>query len=260
MAEDQDHVLFLTSCIDPNSAGQERVERSDPSTRLIDYKKALTAYLSMPCPQIAHIVFADNSGSDLTDLRRLHETVNPFSRTMEFFSFEGNDIPEGLHYGYAELGTIDYILENSVKACQSKYFVKATGRLFFPNLPKLVSYAPPHYKALVDCRTHPFRKPKDRRPFVTSTLCLFETDFYQDHFVGKRSLMGQDTGIGLAELLYYYILEDFKENSQVHRRFPFNVDPVGVGAHWNEDYQSRRYRRKAAIRGIMRRIAPQIWI
>lgn len=260
MTEAQDHVLFLSSCIDPTKTDPERVERNDPQTRLIDYKKALAAYLSMPCRQITHIVFADNSGSDLSDLQLLYKRTNPFSRTMEFLSFEGNEVPDGLHYGYAELGTIDYILSNSEIAQRSTHFAKATGRLFFPNLPKLIDHAPSQYKALVDCRTHPLRKPQDRRPFVTSTLCLFSTQFYRENFVGKRHLMGPETGIGLAELLYYYILEDFKKDNQVYRRFPFNVDPVGVGAHWNEDYQSRRYRRKAAIRAIMRKIAPQIWI
>lgn len=260
MPTPRDHVLLLTSCIDPGKAGEVRVERNDPQTRLLDYKKALEAYLSMPCPQVKHIIFADNSGSDLSDLQVLHEQKNPFARTMEFFSFDGNDVPDGMHYGYAELGTIDHILLNSQKAQQSKHFVKATGRLFFPNLPKLISHASFDYKAIVDCRTHPFRKPRDRRPFVTSTLCLFETRFYQDHLVGKRSLMLTKPGMGLAELLYFHILEDFKRDPQVHRRFPFNVDPVGVGAHWNEDYQSSKFRRKAVIRGIMRKIAPQIWI
>src|SRR5689334_2736226 len=136
----RDHVLLLTACIDPGKSGAVQVHRSDPSIRTEDYKQALASYLAMPCPHIKGIVLAENSGSDLGPLIQFAEGNNTFSRKLEFLSFDGNVIPEGVHYGYAEMGIIDRALDSCEVLRASPHFVKATGRLFFPKLPKLLEW------------------------------------------------------------------------------------------------------------------------
>src|SRR5947209_1874837 len=105
--------LLLTACIDPGIEGSPHVARSNPIERLTDYVTSLRLWLRMPEPAIESIVFIDNSNSCLHLLESVVRQHNIHGRKVELLSYDGNSIPAGLHYGYAELGIIDYALEKS---------------------------------------------------------------------------------------------------------------------------------------------------
>ena len=73
------------------------------------------------------MVFCDNSGADLDDIRRACRSTMG-RRPVEVLGFEGNDRPEGMHYGYAELGTLDYVLDHSDLIDGARHFAKVTGQ------------------------------------------------------------------------------------------------------------------------------------
>src|SRR3954471_4308953 len=69
---DMSQVLILTATITP-PPGVPILARTDPQLRLQDYIDALKFYLAVPNHVLDRIIFAENSGSDLSKLRALAE-------------------------------------------------------------------------------------------------------------------------------------------------------------------------------------------
>ena len=60
-------LLVMTATMTP--AANAQVKRSSPHMRLEDYKRALRYWLSYPHPAAERILFLENSGADLSELR-----------------------------------------------------------------------------------------------------------------------------------------------------------------------------------------------
>ena len=99
------YVLLMTACIRPSEINirKHAIWRNDPKIRLNDYKKALDYWLIYPDQRISGIVFVENSGYNLDDLRELVAHGNVYQRKVEFLQYEANEIPPVLHYGYSEV-------------------------------------------------------------------------------------------------------------------------------------------------------------
>jgi len=249
-------LLVLTACVDPGRGGA-RVARSDPATRLEDYRRALRFWLDHPDPRFGSVLFLENSGYCLDSLQR-ECTRNPLKKRVEFISVPDHPLPAGMHYGYAELRMLDCGTARSELMRGADYFCKVTGRLTFPALPKLLDRLPRDFLFAVDARGRSMLAP--RRPqFVTTQLMIFNRHFYdaQLRSAWRKMAVGELT---IIELLFWRELMRYHGRPGCILRWPVNVDAVGIGAHWNKDYGSLRQRGVNAMRAAARRVAPQWWI
>ena len=128
------YLLVMTATITP--AVNAQIKRSSPHARLDDYKRALQFWLSYPHPAAERILFLENSGADLGELRAIAEKENPQRREVEFLSLPVHEIPAGTNYGYAEMQTLDEGLALSKLRLATTHMIKMTGRLTFPALGK----------------------------------------------------------------------------------------------------------------------------
>jgi hypothetical protein len=252
--------LLLTACIQPTIekvTGNSRF-RMDALVRLKDYENALCYWLQYEDTGIVNLVFIENSGYDLSTLREVVRKENKFNRRVEFIQVVPEPIPEGLHYGYSELEMIDAAMENSSIINDTTFFIKVTGRLYFPELSKLLSTVTDTTKFIADSRDYQLGNRK--KQYVITTLLVINRSFYKQKLMYARRAM-QPSVSGHFETLYYQILKPLEmKDQQVVLRFPFNVNPVGYGAHWNVNYNSFSKRIESVIRGIARYCIPWIRI
>ncbi len=260
-ATPQRYILLMTACIRPPETNIHRhaIWRNDPEVRLTDYKTALEFWLQYPDPRISGIVFVENSGYDLCDLKDLARRRNPFGRQTEFLQIAAAPIPEGLHYGYSEAEMIDHAFMKSTLISACSHVIKVTGRIFFPGLSRLLNRIGNQHLIVTDCRD--FRLFHIRRQMILTTLFIVRKDFYLDKLYDAKQKM-ISTRTGLIEWMYYQILRPLyrARPGDMILRFPFNVEPVGFGAHWNIDYSSGKKKLAAAGRAISRFLFPALWI
>lgn len=260
-ATPQKYILLMTACIQPSQVNISRhaIWRNDPEIRLNDYKTALEFWLRYPDQRISGIVLVENSGYDLEELRKLASRLNPHNRDTEFLQIRAAAIPEGLHYGYSEVEMIDHAFTQSSLIRNCAHVIKVTGRIFFPDLSRLLNRVRNHHLIVTDCRD--FRFLHIRRRMILTTLFIVRKDFYMDSLFEARQQMVA-THTGLIEWMYYRILRplyDARPRDLV-LRFPINVEPVGFGAHWNIDYSSRKKKLISTGRGMLRFLFPALWI
>ena len=235
------------------------VKRSDPSVRMRDYVRSISEWLQLPPRHIDGIVLVENSGADLSELREIFAERNVHEYPVEIVQYNGNHIPDGLHYGYAEVAMIDRALQESELLKRSPYFAKSTGRLFFPAFNDLLDRVPGHYDAVIDARWN-IRKVHSPIPFATTQLMLFRRDFYLSTLANRLDWFQPFVYPRQhVEHFVYEVLTQAK-NPDVHFRFPINADPMGTGAHQNRAYQSTSRRLESTIRGVSRRVAPWAWL
>ena len=127
-------VLLLTACINP--VGVIHTQRIDAKIRFNDYRGAIKNYLDSPGS--TPIVFCDNSGYDLTELKDFCRVNNVYGRRVEFLSFNGMDISGELGKGYGELAIIKHALVNSKFISPESMILKITGRLCVLNIEKII--------------------------------------------------------------------------------------------------------------------------
>ena len=69
----------MTATVTP--AQKAGVKRSSPQVRLEDLKRALRFWLSYPHAAAQRILFLENSGADLSELRAIVANENPLQKT-----------------------------------------------------------------------------------------------------------------------------------------------------------------------------------
>jgi hypothetical protein len=255
---DNEYSVVMTACIDP-SGGSIKIHRSDPSIRLKDYINGLHFWLNIADQRLNKIVFIENSGYPLDAIQDVFSVSNPLRKQVEFISLCCNNYPEEVHYGYAELNMLDEAFTISKILNKSSYFIKATGRLAFPNIPHLLNLLPENYLFSVDCRNNSLftRSPQ---VFVTTQLMLFSTSFYRQYLLDAKS--GLNREISHIETLLYYKLLSFKDKEGAMLRWPVNVDPVGYAAGWHTEkkYNSPKQNATNFVRAICRGVFPNWWV
>jgi hypothetical protein len=254
-----EYLLVMTACIDP-SAGHYRIDRADPTIRLLDYQRALRFWLSYPDQRTRCILFIENSGYPLDSLKAIAQSENPRGKQTEFISLNCNWYPETSHYGYAEMRMLDLGLEQSRLRRETTHMIKVTGRLTFPALSNLLDHVPDNFDFVADARAWRTPWKKHKVPFVGTQLILFSHDFYARHLQTQYDRMAESTH--WMESFFYGELSQLPPDPGHPRllRFPRSVDPVGQPAHRSRSYSHPVQRITNAFRAGMRRLAPGWWL
>jgi hypothetical protein len=251
------YLLVMTATVAPSANAQ--VKRSSSLVRIEDYKRALRFWLSYPHPAAARILFLENSGADLSELRAIAETENPFNREVEYLSLPIHEIPPGANYGYAEMQSLDEGMALSTLRRATTHMIKTTGRLTFPALGNALDrisnsdFAP--LELMIDCRRLGlFRRGCDAR--VQLFVCSHS--FY-DRVLRQSNREMNSTDVRLLEHLIYRKVIPFKGRPGYYLRFPCNVDPVGHFGFKDRRYDSPRTAVSRGVRAALRVIAPGYW-
>jgi hypothetical protein len=256
MLSNSEYVVVISACIDPSN-GSIEVSRSDPSIRLQDYISGLRFWLNISDRRLDKIVFIENSGYPLDALQELAHVSNPLNKQVEFISLCCNEYPEGVHYGYAELNMLDEAFKLSKLLDRSSYLIKATGRLTFPTILRLLDRLNDDYIFAVDCRNNKLFVPCPQ-VFTTTQLMIFSTSFYRKYLLNLKAGLSKD--MVCIETLIYNKLITFQGEKGAILRWSVNVDPSGYSSGWSKSYDSLKQRSINKARAICRILFPNWWI
>ena len=251
--------LLLTATIDPGEYTDLLVSELLPM-RVAEYQSSLEFWLQYEDPRICKIVFCENSGADLTILKEFCDEycrINCLDRTVEWISFFGNQRLPGFHYGYSELGSIDYALENSTTLRDTQKFIKITGRLTFPTLGRLLDNLPRDLVFAADCHRYP-QDAGDLKVRMRTQLIVCRTDFYREYLLGIRRKMSAECSF--CEELFMRELWPMRNSHDVVLRFPVECNPRGISAAIGSHYHVGIGRLKSIIRGGVRNLWPNLWL
>lgn len=197
---------------------------------------------------------------------------NLFNKNVEIIQTPTITIPDGLHYGWGELRMLDKGIEHSTLAKTSSHFIKATGRLTFPSISRLLNRIPVRCDALVDCRV-PMRRGYGRRlsyigrlfthkeAYSSTQLAIFSARFYRQQLSGMCQQMKPYSYPRLFENILYETLIHADTSYALHYRFPISCDPVGYDACLNVNYDSRTKRAARSLRSVLRgTVFGHIWL
>ena len=254
------YLLVMTATITPAPSAQ--VKRSSPQVRLEDYKRALRFWLRYPHRAAERVLFLENSGADLSELRAIAKQENPHGKEVEFLSLPVQEIPPGTNYGYTEMQMLDEGLALSELRRSTTHLIKTTGRLTFPALGKALDRIERHARSsgaglelMIDCRKLGLpRRGADAR--VQLFVCSH--DFYDRVLRGANREMSTE-GPRLLEQLIFQKVIPFKDQPGHYLRFPCNIDPVGHFGFKDRRYDSPRAVVSRRLRAILRVIAPGYW-
>lgn len=121
--------------------------RTDASDRLNDYKRALELWLAHP--KVQSLVLVENSGWDLSELRRIAEG-SP-EKHVEFLSFTAPAFDGSLGKGYGEMICLQYAMEHSRLLTESARIIKVTGRYFLTNATDFMEFVESRRDAEIIC-------------------------------------------------------------------------------------------------------------
>jgi hypothetical protein len=162
-----DFIILLTCTIDPK--GVLFMQRDNVKERYMDYLHALEKWREVGY----NIIFCENSGYDLTELKKKFAKDN-----IEFLSFDGQDFDRALGKGYGEQLTIDFAMKNSKYLSENSYLVKVNGRYFVPNIKEVIN--PLNYDSDGSNVRSALRL---YQGFANSQFFVFNSEFYNNHFV-----------------------------------------------------------------------------
>ena len=246
--------ILLTSTLMPDGASPEKIQE-----RRQQYEATLKSWMLHPDPRISGIVYCDNSSPDL---EWAYELATQQGRSKEFEAIycPDNTIPNGMHYGYPELGIIDYSLQNSRLIKQSAYFAKVTGRLQFPKFSALLDTLPESFDAAMDYRSAYKHDRKSWSKYRARTqLMFFKKNVYTEHLMEKRSLMIENNISHIEEFIPGLLAPNEEKNLNVVFRWPIECPPSGVGAN-GDNFDSGKRRLKAFLSHCARRVLPWLWL
>lgn len=262
----QAFLVVLTATVTPSQGA--KVIRNDPNVRREDYANGLRFWLSHPDQRLNRILFLENSLEDLSYFQHIVTSANAYGKEVEFISTAPAVIPKGISFGWGELRMLDEGLERSQLARQSSQIIKATGRLVFPDIVKLLDRTPPDCDAMVECRitTAKFRKGLTLIPalitrkgaYATTQLFIVTRAFYEERIRDLYKTMTPELWNETFESKLYKQLRAAEKDRRICFRFPVNCEPTGISGTYNSHYDSPRRRLVRGVRAVLRRTG--IWI
>ena len=246
--------LLLTSCIDPKQF-KNKVKRNDPNHRLADYLLAIDKWNNHNWPCEVNIVYIDNSGYPLGKIK---EKISDFFQPI-ILSSPAETAPPGMHYGYSEIEMIGKVFELEDNWENDHWVIKVTGRLYFPTINRLINQLTHNREWVSDVRSKLWNK--SGYSYIPSAIFAFKVGFFKRHFSNAKSEMVQLNLSHLELYLFHKIKPIYQQhNNQIMIRLPFNLNPNGVGAHWNKNYGTITNKLVQTARALLRKLTPNFWI
>ncbi len=244
-------MLLMTATIAP-AEGTFLLAHKDPASRLLDYLTALRFYANLVIDETFDgIVFAENSGSDLSRLKALVSELG-IDAKVEFLSVPKSADPDNSRF-YLEMELLRHAISSSImiEHRADARLWKITGRYLIDNISAIVDGAPSDADIVVNFRDWPVR-----------TLDFYLVAFTRDVFdrllwPARERFRGYQTG----EVVLRHMLDadDGKQFTTVKRlaRTPRIFGTRGFdGARYGGWKDTARY----ALRRTMQRLLPQLWI
>jgi hypothetical protein len=256
---ERDVILLLTASIDVK--GMSSSSRPDPLVRQNDYAEAVIYYLTHH-PRIRRLVFVENSGWPLEQIRGRALANNPFGKQLEFISLDCNDFPREFGKSYGELMLIERCMDVSHMVRDARYVVKLTGRNQLVNLTALLRTFTEPLDAACDVAENLLYE--KLRPNCTARWCesrvfLFTRAFFDRHLRGKYHLLDESRTTDLERFLYT-VVKPLEQSPTIISRFRIEPYFRGLAGHLNKNYSSPAQNVRKAIRGLLRRVAPSVRI
>lgn len=252
------NVLLLTATITPpaNVPGLEK-SLSNPQLRAEQYLHSLENALQVAGPghPFDHVVFAENSGSDLSRFVDLATRMGK-SPIAEFISTNGLDHPPEFGRGYGEFKLIDWAIKSSPRLAglnSADRIWKLTGRYLLLNASHLVGSAPKDLDLYADLKTYP-------ESWVDLRFFGFSPNGHKQLIDGIYHNLSESINRCSAEKVIFdrWILPH--RDARVYRRL--NTEPRidGLRGYDGRRYLTGRNYIKYFVRRAARKVAPQIWI
>jgi hypothetical protein len=213
--------LLMTATINPRSTIY--VLRSDPATRLADYQTAMAHWLAEPA--IGRIIFCENSGASLDQLRLVAAQNNAHGKEVVFVSYMAPAEDGARGKGYGEIGILSHVLSLGMLSA-SERILKVTGRYAIENFDSI----------LADVRRY------ENADIITSALlpqkmmpseCFYTNiAFLARYFLGKQELINDAEGFYFEHALAQAVAEAVQEGA-VHAKFTDPPRILGVSGTTN---------------------------
>lgn len=235
--------LVLTAAIEVKN--KSLVKRNNTATRLNDYKMSLKKWLTKQT-SIKKIVFVDNSGYPLDELRGIVNKYNTYNKEVEFLSYVAESQPnvDKSHY---ELMQIKYALDHSQLLRGSEYFVEVSGRQFINNIDTIVKALPGSL--------HVIGEFSENFSYLETDIIIFNREFYQKEIFDYALKISLDTT--RKDYLYLerqYARAILRSIEKDYQWYPFPYEPVMVGFGGTNNTRFLRTRRKSLWRTFIFRI------
>jgi hypothetical protein len=142
--------LVLHATVDPR--GVVFVKRDDPRERFEDYRQALKRWVARD--DFDKLIFVENSGYDISELRTIAEESSLDKESVEFLSFDGQDFPRELGKGYGETLNFQHVVENSKILSEEDMFIRRNGRYYVENMHVFFEALQPPTEILIEFRQY----------------------------------------------------------------------------------------------------------
>jgi len=247
------NVFLLTATVTPPQ-GAAQLARTDPRLRLNDYAVALTFYIEqIKSGIISGLIFADNSNSDISELRKIAKDSG-IENKIEFISFFGLDYSPAFGRGYGEFKLIDYVMEHSTIVAtlpSTAKIWKVTGRYILRNIREIINTAPSTVDFYCNCRNIP-------EHWIDLFVLCWSKNGHQSILSGIYEKLREGVIQGSAEHEFRRILDKLDTSLIVVKRFRRVPILVGIRSLDNQSYADMRI--KLMARRIAAVIFPWLWI
>ena len=246
-------ILILTATIrvPPSAPG---IVRADPLVRLRDYQNTLAFYISFLGKGLDRIIFAENSGSDLSELQ---EIAMPVTGYVDFLSFQGNDFPPAYGRCFGEATIIDEVMQSQhvSNRPEATIYWKSTGRYQVKNFDRMTKTMPPGAQFYCDMRRRGAQRWADMR------LMSWTRKGYREFLAGIAPLLREDLrNYRPGEEALFDVLEQRFSNSTLQYARSFVTEPLidGFRAFDNKNWSSGRQMLVYHARNLQRQILQRV--
>lgn len=248
------NVLLLSATIRPPT-GVPNLSRTNPDVRLRDYLAAFDFYLAQLNHGLDAIVFAENSGSDLSPLAERASAAGA-GRCVEFVSFNGLDHPPTYGRGYGEFKLVDHAMAHSVILSGDRDSLtvwKGTGRYILRNLGYLIRTCPRPFDLYCNLRDYPQR-------WGDLYMMAWSARGYEQFIKGIYTQFRDDKLKCSSEVVFRSLADAVRPHIRVVPRFLVPPLIEGVRGYDNIKYHDKYYSMKYRTRLFASRFLPWLWI
>lgn len=247
------NTLVLTATITPPE-GVINLSRVDPGIRLDDYCRAFDFYCRILAEgTITHLIFAENSGSDISRLRDLAEKHGVSGKT-EFICYAGLDYPPEYGRGYGEFKLIDKVMKSSslIEKLQTHENIwKVTGRYVLRNISTIITTRPSNADFYCHCRDFPM-------PWVDLFVLCWNKQAYNEFLDDIYLQLRENRLHGPSEQGFRKLIDSKNLKSNIVKRF--RTIPQLEGFRGVDGHPYEKMDLKLKMRKLANVVVPWLWI